>query len=302
MHNRRSTQHNGPTLDTQDGFNIIDCQACGFRHLDPIPSTEELDRYYTKQYYQSHKPTVIEEDQQEVEHRNIAFDERLDFFEQNSTGRSILDVGCGAGLFLKRAQERGWNCTGVEPSDHASEVACQMGLNVINGSVETFRQHNMDRYDVVHLKNVLEHVPNPVDILDTCQKLLLPGGLIYIEVPNDYNLFQRLGCTILRERKSWITVPDHINYFNFPSLTKLVSENGFTVLSRDTTFPMYLCLCLGKNFIKDPQQGKKLHQWRVSMELFCKRKGLNFARRCVYRLLARLGLGRTVILYCQTDR
>ncbi len=118
-----------------------------------------------------------------------------------------------------------------------------------------------------------------------------------MEVPNDYNLIQKLGVFISRERKSWITVPDHINYFDFSSAIELVEHCGFDVLKTDTTFPMYLFLCLGQNFIKDKAAGKRVHTLRVGLELFMKQSGLDRIRRMAYERLSRLHLGRTVIIY-----
>jgi len=255
--NTIKSSHFGPLLDRVDNYSVIDCRVCGFRHLDPIPERKELQEFYDKKYFQSSKPDYLQEDQQEVEHRNIFFDQRLDFFHHHAPGHNLLDIGCGDGLFLQRAQKKGWKVLGVEPSEYASALAKERGINVIYGTLEEFSENNVDKFDVVHLKNVLEHVEDPIKVINDCRELLNANGILYLEVPNDYDISQRIGVWMLNEHKSWLCIPDHINYFTFSSLKKLVGRNKFLVLRSDTTFPMYLFLCLGFNFIQNKQLGKR---------------------------------------------
>jgi 2-polyprenyl-3-methyl-5-hydroxy-6-metoxy-1,4-benzoquinol methylase len=291
--------HSGRILDQEEKFNIIKCNTCNFKHLNPIPTEEELALFYKKEYFQTAKPDYLSEDREEIKHRNIFFDQRIDFFKKNSKGKSLLDVGCGDGIFLERARKSGFDVFGIEPSEKASIIARSNNLKIYNGTLNTYIKNNNKLFDIVHLKNVLEHVNSPIDVLDECIKLLNPGGILYTEVPNDYNPFQIFGSWINKERKSWICIPDHINYFNFQSLEKLLIKKKLKILRRDTTFPMYIFLCLGLNFIKNKKLGKKLHLLRVKTELFCFNNYLNDLRHFLYRKLAQLGLGRTVIIYAK---
>lgn len=286
-------------VDQEADYSIIDCPTCGFKHVNPIPSVDELNGFYKELYYRTRKPNYIQQDQAELEHRQIAFDERLAFFERNTKGRDLLDVGCGAGFFLARAREFGWNCFGLEPSELASRLAAERSLQVFNLTLDEFLERYKMTFDVIHLKNVLEHIPQPAVALRKCRNLLNAGGLLYVQVPNDYNLLQRTGVRMVNERKHWICIPDHVNYFDFQTAANLVERSGFKLLKRDTTFPMYLFLCLGQNFIGYKDVGPRVHLMHVRLELFLKRYKLNFLKRFVYSGLARLNLGRAVILYCR---
>jgi 2-polyprenyl-3-methyl-5-hydroxy-6-metoxy-1,4-benzoquinol methylase len=292
-------KHLGTSIDTKSNYDIIECEICNFKHLNPIPSEEELELFYKKEYFQSAKPQYLAEDRREIKHRNIFFDQRIDFFLKNTPGKSLLDVGCGDGIFLERARERGFEVYGIEPSEHAFSIGQSNNLNIYNGTLDSFVKLNNKLFDVIHLKNVLEHVNNPIHILEKCIALLKTDGVLYLEVPNDYNIFQLFGSWINKERKSWISIPDHINYFNFSSLEKLMNQKKLKPIRRDTTFPMYLFLCLGFNFIKKKDLGKKLHLFRVKIELFCLKNNLNELRHFIYKTLAQLGLGRTVIIYAK---
>jgi 2-polyprenyl-3-methyl-5-hydroxy-6-metoxy-1,4-benzoquinol methylase len=296
---RTSGRHGGRVLDEKDGFRVIECSGCRFKHLDPIPSALVLDEFYNRSYYQSHKIDYLDKESREEAYLRIAYGERLDSFSRWAPGRDLLDVGCGSGSFLRFALERGWNAVGIEPSDEASRVARQSGLEVHSLTLEEFWNERSRSFHVIHLKNVLEHVPDPARILSMCRDMLADEGVLYVEVPNDYDFVQRVGIRIARQRKSWIAIPDHINYFSFRSAEALMRRNGFELLMRDATFPMYVFLWFGMDFIASKEAGAAAHRIRVGMETFLHRCGLNFIKRAAYRLLAALSLGRTAILYCR---
>lgn len=292
-------EHYGPVLDKKDGYSVIDCVKCGFKHLDPIPSNEILDEFYKEQYFTTVKPGYIEAETSEAEHMRIAFTERLSAYGRMSSGRDLLDIGCGAGAFLSEAMACGWQVMGVEPSATAVETAKQKNIPVFYGTLDDFCSSAGQKYDVVQLKNVLEHVPDPVNTIEQCRALLKNSGILYIEVPNDYEPIQKIGVWRVKERNSWVSVPDHINYFNFKSLRELLIRKGFKVLAKDTTFPMYIFLWFGRNFIADPAAGKRAHRLRMQMELWLDRHGLKIVKQLLYKALARVGTGRTVIIYSQ---
>ena len=100
------------------------------------------------------------------------------------------------------------------------------------------------------------------------------------------------------ERKSWICVPDHINYFDFWTLGTLLGSSGLRIVKRDTTFPMYLFLWFGQNFVRHKRIGARVHRLRMRFEVGLERAKLGLLKRGLYSLLSKLGLGRTVIYYC----
>lgn len=302
MNTLSENPHAGANIAEKDGTQIVECDQCGFRHLIPIPSEEELSHFYERQYFDAHKPTYMKTDVAEDAYQSIAYADRLRGFTRLTAGRKILDVGCGSGQFLAFAARAGWDCYGVEPSHVAAARCVELGLNVKQGSFEACSTKLDSDFDVVHLKNVLEHVRDPVATLRSARCHLKPGGVLYVEVPNDFSFEQEMGVRLLRESRSWISIPDHINYFNFKSLVRLVRNLGFEVRRRDTTFPMYVFLWVGLNFIRDRSAGAKAHRLRVAFELFLEKIGLSKLRRGTYRALALAGAGRTIILYCQKPR
>lgn len=244
------------------------------------------------------KPDYIEKDLVEESYWNISFEERLNNLERFTGGRALLDVGCGSGRFIKYATSRGWDCVGIEPSATASKQACADGLNVTCENLDLYTAKSNKMFDVVHLKNVLEHVQNPIAQLEICKRHLKPGGIIYVEVPNDFELFQRLCVQLLNSPPTWV-INEHISYFNFNSLEKLLSRLNFSILRRDTTFPMYLFPLIGMNYMKKPGIGKRCHNLRMKLEIFLYNMNLNVAKCITYRALSQMGLGRTAIFYAR---
>lgn len=292
-------EHSGTIIETVNDYQVLDCVKCGFKHLAPIPSEGVLEKFYKKQYYESHKPTYISNQIEEEAYLAIAFEERLQVYSRHTQGRELLDIGCGAGLFLKAAKEKGWHVLGVEPSASAATQAADQGLNIFTGTFDEFDAVNERSFDVVQLKNVLEHLPNPTEMINQCYNILSDDGLLYLEVPNDYDFIQKIGVKIAGERNSWVSIPDHINYFNFSTLKRLVKKSGFKVVRTDTTFPMYIFLWFGKNFIGQKEVGPRINQSKINFELFFYNHRLKWFKRLLYRILARLGIGRTVIVYCR---
>ena len=166
-------------------------------------------------------------------------------------------------------------------------------------TIEEFIKRNESlAYDAINLKNILEHVVNPRELLEICKSLLNQSyGIICVQVPNDFNPLQLQAEKILNKPRYWIAVPDHINYFNFESLKRLIESVGFKVVHRTTGFPMELFLLMGDDYIGDGNIGSKCHQKRMNFEMALP-DGL---RRKIYQNLASLGIGRNYIVYAKVQ-
>ena len=168
--------HEGSVLEVQNNFDVIQCKECGFAHIVPIPTEEELQTIYVHEYYDEEKPLYIDryiEDQEWHDAENLR---RYDIFEQHVTTkhRKILDIGSGPGLFLKLGKERGWDVQGIEPSQKAYEYSSkQLGLNVFNGFFNKDTYKKFGTFDVVNLSLVLEHIPNPEELIKLIKLIMI---------------------------------------------------------------------------------------------------------------------------------
>ena len=297
--NKKWEGHSGGILDSKNGFDVIECEKCKFKHIIPIPTEKELIKVYEDEYYSDDKPLYIECMNEDIEWWNLSYDDRYNSFEEYlpENKRKILDVGSGPGIFLKRGKERGWSVTGIEPSKQAFVYSSgTLGLNIHNTFLNDITKTEFENFDVIHMSEVLEHVPKPEGLLNIAHDKLNPGGLICVVVPNDYNPFQNTLRDVCEYDPWWVAPPHHINYFNFHSLSALLERVGFQIILKEATFPIDMFLLMGKNYVGNDTLGRECHKMRKFFELHLNKAERNDTKRALYKALAKTGIGREVML------
>jgi SAM-dependent methyltransferase len=290
--------HEGPVLDSVKGFDVIECRNCGFRHVLPLPTSEELAGAYAEHYYTREKPRSIQRQGEDLPWWRLVFADRFDVFERflPSLRRSVLDVGSGPGYFLLCGRERGWEVQGVEPSARAAAHTREMGLPVREMFLTPENAAALGTFDVVHLNAVLEHLPDPRGMIMTASRLLAPGGLLCAAVPNDYNPLQEALRSARGFSPWWVAPPHHLNYFDHSSLGRLLANCGFEILAATSSFPMELFLLMGEDYVGDDARGRACHGKRMMLESNLEAAGRGELKRRLYIALAQLGMGREAVL------
>lgn len=288
----------GKIVANAGGIDVIDCETCGFRHIVPLPAPEITERFYRERYYRDEKPDYIAHDEEDLPWLELISADRLELCEKilGPNRRRLIDIGSGPGFFLKTAQSRGWDATGIEPSRQAAAYARKMGTKVVEGFFNADTASHLGRFDVVYACNVLEHVPDPAGFLVLAKEVLTPEGLLCLDVPNDFTAFQAAAVAAENTEKWWIVPHHHYNYFNFSSLTALLRRKDFRVVERSTGFPMELFLLMGENYVGHPELGRACHNKRKRFDLALEAIGAGATRRTFYRALAEAGIGREVFL------
>lgn len=297
-----SDVHVGKVVWSQDDTVVINCAQCGFPHVFPFPDQEWLSEFYSEQFYGSEKPTYIDSNIRDHEWWKLVYDARLEYLESfldKEDPKSIIDVGSGPGLFLKFAMESGWKALGVEPSKVAVEHTISLGVKAIEGFFDQKMASHLDPVSAIHASEVLEHVPNPGEILDLFHQILLPNGVICICVPNDFNVFQGVLNKFEGYPSWWVNTRHHLNYFNHQSLSNLIQKHRFKIEKVTSTFPIDLFLMMGDNYIGNDELGRACHQKRMNFELLLHKSGLDSLRDELYQKFSECGLGREVLIYAR---
>ncbi len=282
----------------------------GFQQLDPVPRSDELSRFYESQYYHlirsggraPHIRKMLEGGdvaQKEREWlRNVMFRDIAETLANLiPAGATVLDIGAGTGDFVAFMAECGYHAEGIEPATEPSESAREIGLTIHTTDLASWAddKNNHERYDAVVMVNVLEHVPDPEAVVEQSTKLLRPGGVLIIRVPNDFTEIQEAAQKKLNKDAWWVFAPDHINYFSVESLRRFLEAFSLDVEAEMTDFPMEMFLLMGDDYIGDSKLGPLVHQKRCSMELAMS----SDLRRKLYSALASVGIGRNITTFAR---
>ena len=153
--------------------------------------------------------------------------------------------------------------------------------------------YSKKRFNLINLGNVLEHVTDPISLLEKIKKILLPDGILRIVVPNDYSQLQELLQQQGSLNYEWVHPPEHLSYFNFDNLPKLLEATGFKVVNMLADFPIEFFLAnKHSNYIKDRSKGKDAHLSRVMLSKLIYQRGLDKYIKWSEGLAA-AGIGRT---------
>ncbi len=298
--------HGGPILGAGNGATVIDCQACGYAHLDPLPSLNDLERLYQgDQYYLVHNAgfthkahsSHFDEQLEDLEWHQVFFKENLDALASMIDGRNLLDYGAGCGLFARYALDNDWNVIAVEPSQAARDYARRVvGIELAEAMPPG------KRYDAIRACYVLEHLIDPRQALLSLGEFLLPGGILCVVVPNEFNAWACAGRDKFGLDSYWIRPGLHLNYFTHNSIARLLQKSGYRVVDQVATFPTELFMIGGADFASDPDLGHKVHHARMEIELAMDRAGLGLAKLDIYRNLALYGTGRASVTYARKKR
>lgn len=237
----------------KDCYNMARCPKCCLVFVAPQPSSQYLcnEVYAQKAGYQSSKSRVTEQAKENRQTKRILRD-----LSRSKKGGRLLDVGASNGDFLLAARARGFTIQGVEINHGTASVAQERGLDVKECSLEDAafpREH----FDVIHLGDVLEHVPDPRKLLLECDRILAPCGTIVISTPNLDCLWSRGTFYFYRWFGipwSSLTPPYHLYQFSYANLCELLNQLSFCVESSWFALPPSLRYELGQTHV--------LGEWR----------------------------------------
>lgn len=217
--------HCADNTGSTETFQIVKCNHCNFTFTNPIPPENEIGKYYQSDEYISHSNTkkgLISSLYQTV--RNYTLDKKISLLKRLGADQTLLDIGCGTGEFLDRAQKANYQVTGIEPSTTAAQQAKEnYSLNVFHES--HLNQLQDSSFDYITMWHVLEHVYHLNERIATLKRLIKPKGFIIIAVPN----LESYDAKKYKQYWAAYDVPRHLYHFSPQSMENLMEKHNLKI-------------------------------------------------------------------------
>jgi SAM-dependent methyltransferase len=202
-------------------FRYVRCESCGTIRQDPMVDARTLSRAYTT--YHEQMPEAEGLLQRGIE--RIAQREANFLAGDADTSLPVVDIGCGAGLFLRRLGRAGWvgERRGVEPEGEvAATASARLGITVEKGLAEDLSLEAGGVGTAV-MRHVIEHLLDPADVLDRLHRAIAPGGTLYLGTPDA----RALSAKVFGQYWHGYDPPRHVHVFTASSMRTLVRAHGF---------------------------------------------------------------------------
>ena len=205
-------------------YSLLECPECGVIYFDPMPSEEELERFYSGSYFNFSR--------WHDEAKGYLYAKKLTKIKNEG---NFLDVGSALGFFIYGIkQNSNWNVFGVEFGNDAVVYSTnELGLNVKQGEIQNAGYPDKF-FDYIHVNNVLEHVRDPKALLLECKRIIKNDGYFFLSVPNGFNDSRNIIDFYNSEKLPAKSISGHIYFFQKQTLLKLFKEIGFEIVNKKT--------------------------------------------------------------------
>ena len=229
-----------PALHAYTGHTrwLVRCERCGFGQPDALPT---LDRFFDPMYDQRWSSEWVAQEF-EGRYKDVIFSHILRALDARCSRhrRRLLDIGAHAGRFLYLAQRAGWDVEGIELNPRTAAFAARRtGAAVHRVNARALALEGR-RYAAITLTDVLEHIPEPVDMLTSIARLLEPGGWTAVKVPCGPSQWRKERTLAVLRSSRRVSLADnlvHVNHFSPTSLATALARAGLTAVSVQTAPP-----------------------------------------------------------------
>lgn len=212
-------------------FRVVRCANCGLARTACPPEDAAMGQYYGAAYYGEKGRRFLPLMEWAVGRFRDARARAVRRFHRGDRPGAVLDVGCGRGLMLIGLKRQGWRCAGTERSE---ELAALLGAEYdipIYTDPHLYESHlTPESFDVITLWHSLEHMRHPAKTIAEVARLLKPGGVVIVEVPNLASWQARIG----RGRWFHLDTPRHLYHFSAETLRDVLAEHGLQPVGEST--------------------------------------------------------------------
>jgi len=292
-------------------FTFVECIDCGLAFMNPRPSKDEMVQYYADygaaHYHKFKDPAFIKRlyylfMKQWLSFRytgsiyNILAKCLLPFelhwrwivwcnllYDIKKIGK-ILDIGCGNGCYLGQMRLYGFECYGCEPDPIRAKTAGAIkGVNISATDLHA-AQYPDGFFNVVHIWNVLEHVHDPMAVLQEANRILKRNGLIVISSPNR-------ECVLNYVFPNREDVPRHLYIFSYRTIRCYLEKSGFSITCYRTGGDPYSIYARFYEATIRYLKEKGTKDQLVSADNFWRSKMRRFEYRPTRQFFSKLGAG-----------
>lgn len=214
------------------------CKKCRLVYISPRLNSFGLTNLYNENYNLQTISSIYSKSFDTSASEYLTFKKYV--YEYLPDGGKILDIGCGTGNFLSQfAENPMYSVEGTEVSYFAGKEAMKKGIKVYFGDLLSLQLPEKE-YDIISMLYVLEHIPNPMNILEEAYRLLKSSGHCLIAVPN-YNYLRLIYVYpmsfVLFKKKTYLHADEHLQNFTPSTLLYMVNKVGFTPVRWECALP-----------------------------------------------------------------
>lgn len=205
---------------TATPYSVVICDNCSNGITDPPVDKAELQKIYSQTYlYPIHLLALGEK-----KYRARAMAKFIRTNAPSVSHKKVLEIGCMFGYLLQELKSE-YHVKGIDIGQDAVTYCKTNNLDVDDISIEDYISNSREKFDIIVISHVLEHLLRPDQVLNQLHERLNPGGKIFILVPN----YKSITAKVFGSSWGWWQVPVHINHFNKKSLSVLAHNSGFEV-------------------------------------------------------------------------
>jgi 2-polyprenyl-3-methyl-5-hydroxy-6-metoxy-1,4-benzoquinol methylase len=208
---------------TVNGCPIRQCPACGLGRADPTGF--DPGSYYTAGYFNGQRSDGYADylGAEPVLRREFA--RTVAFIRKFVPAGRLLDIGCAYGFFLQEARHH-FDVAGIELAAEAAAHGRRNGLDVVTGVADAPTLARLGQFDVVTMFDVIEHLPEPGDVLAVAARHLRPGGVMVITTGD----FASLPARVMGPKWRLMTPPQHLWFFTREAIRAMAESAGLTLI------------------------------------------------------------------------